>query len=53
MNISNLGDLLRAAVFRLRQRSHVPTVRKCRQLLAGEAPGEGVELDAATTPLVQ
>jgi peptidyl-prolyl cis-trans isomerase C len=37
----------------LRQQSYVTAVRQYLQLLAGEALMEGVDLDAADTPLVQ
>jgi len=37
----------------LRQQAFVTALRQCLQLLAGAALVEGVELDAADTPLVQ
>ena len=37
----------------LRQQVYVIELRQCLQLLAGRAVVEGVELDAADTPLVQ
>jgi peptidyl-prolyl cis-trans isomerase C len=37
----------------LRQQSFVTALRQYLSLLAGEAVVEGVELDAADTPLVQ
>jgi peptidyl-prolyl cis-trans isomerase C len=37
----------------LRQQAYVTALRQCLQLLAGQATVEGVELDAAQTPLVQ
>jgi peptidyl-prolyl cis-trans isomerase C len=37
----------------LRQQSYVTALRQYLQLLAGEAIVEGVDLDAAATPLVQ
>jgi peptidyl-prolyl cis-trans isomerase C len=42
-----------AVVTTLRQQSYVTALRQYLQLLAGEAAIEGVELDAAATPLVQ
>ena len=42
-----------AVVTALRQQSYVTALRQYLQLLAGEAVIEGVELDAAATPLVQ
>ena len=47
-------DSVRGAVaMSLRQQSYVTAVRQYLQLLAGEAVVEGVDLDAADTPLVQ
>ena len=37
----------------LRQQAWVTALRQCMQLLAGQAIVEGVDLDAAGTPLVQ
>jgi peptidyl-prolyl cis-trans isomerase C len=37
----------------LRQQAYVTALRQCLQVLAGAAAVEGVELDAADTPLVQ
>ncbi|VTU27554.1 Peptidyl-prolyl cis-trans isomerase SurA [Variovorax sp. PBL-H6] len=37
----------------LRQQVYVTALRQCLQLLAGQATVEGVDLDAAQTPLVQ
>jgi peptidyl-prolyl cis-trans isomerase C len=37
----------------LRQKSYVTALRQYLQLLAGSAQVEGVDLDAADTPLVQ
>ena len=37
----------------LRQQSWVTALRQCLQLLAAEAEVQGVELDEATSPLVQ
>ena len=42
-----------AVAMSLRQQSYVTAVRQYLQLLAGEAVMEGVDLDAADTPLVQ
>ena len=42
-----------AIAMTLRQQSYVTALRQYLQLLAGEADIEGVELDAADTPLVQ
>ena len=42
-----------AVALSLRQQSYVTAVRQYLQLLAGEALMEGVDLDAADTPLVQ
>ncbi len=42
-----------AMALSLRQRSYVRAVRQYLQLLAGQALMEGVDLDAADTPLVQ
>ncbi len=37
----------------LRQQTYIAALRQCLQVLAGAAVVEGVDLDAATTPLVQ
>ena len=37
----------------LRQQAYVTALRQCLQVLAGDAEVEGVQLDAAETPLVQ
>jgi peptidyl-prolyl cis-trans isomerase C len=42
-----------AVVMSLRQKSYVTALRQYLQLLAGSAQVEGVDLDAADTPLVQ
>ncbi len=42
-----------AVAMTLRQQTYVTALRQCLQLLAGQAVVEGVELDAAETPLVQ
>jgi peptidyl-prolyl cis-trans isomerase C len=42
-----------AVAMALRQQAYVTALRQCLQLLAGQATVEGVELDAAETPLVQ
>ena len=42
-----------AVAMALRQQAWVTALRQCLQLLAGQASIEGVELDAADTPLVQ
>ena len=42
-----------AVAMALRQQTFVTALRQYLQLLAGEAVVEGVELDAADTPLVQ
>ena len=42
-----------ALVLALRQQAFVTALRQYLQLLAGQARVEGVELDAADTPLVQ
>ena len=42
-----------AMAMALRQQVYVTALRHCLQLLAGQAVVEGVELDAADTPLVQ
>ena len=42
-----------AVAMALRQQTYVTALRQCLQLLAGQAVVEGVELDAADTPLVQ
>ncbi|MFM9917240.1 MAG: peptidylprolyl isomerase [Rhizobacter sp.] len=47
-------EAVRGAVeMALRQQAWVTALRQCLQLLAGQAAVEGVELDAADTPLVQ
>ena len=47
-------DAVRGAVaMALRQQAWVTALRQCLQLLAGQAVVEGIELDAANTPLVQ
>jgi peptidyl-prolyl cis-trans isomerase C len=47
-------ELVRGAVeMALRQQAWVTALRQCLQLLAGSAVLEGVDLDAADTPLVQ
>ncbi|CAN7756409.1 peptidylprolyl isomerase [Variovorax sp. LjRoot84] len=42
-----------AVAMALRQQTYVTALRQCLQLLAGQATVEGVDLDAAETPLVQ
>ena len=42
-----------AVTMALRQQTYVTALRQCLQLLAGQARVEGVDLDAAETPLVQ
>ncbi|KWT96794.1 MULTISPECIES: peptidylprolyl isomerase [unclassified Variovorax] len=42
-----------AVAMALRQQAYVTALRQCLQLLAGQAVVEGVDLDAAQTPLVQ
>ncbi len=42
-----------AVAMALRQQAWVTALRQCMQLLAGQARVEGVDLDAAATPLVQ
>jgi peptidyl-prolyl cis-trans isomerase C len=42
-----------AVAMALRQQTYVTALRQCLQLLAGQATVEGVDLDAAQTPLVQ
>jgi len=42
-----------AVAMALRQQTYVTALRQCLQLLAGKATVEGVDLDAAQTPLVQ
>jgi peptidyl-prolyl cis-trans isomerase C len=42
-----------AVAMALRQQTYVTALRQCLQLLAGQASVEGVDLDAAQTPLVQ
>jgi peptidyl-prolyl cis-trans isomerase C len=52
--IAQSFDSVRGAVaMSLRQQSYVTAVRQYLQLLAGGAVIEGVDLDAADTPLVQ
>ena len=52
--IAQSFDSVRGAVaMSLRQQSYVTAVRQYLQLLAGKAMMEGVDLDAADTPLVQ
>ena len=47
-------DAVRGAVaMALRQQAWVTALRQCLKLLAGQASIEGVDLDAADTPLVQ
>ena len=47
-------DAVRGAVaMALRQQAWVTALRQCMQLLAGQATVEGIDLDAANTPLVQ
>lgn len=47
-------EAVRGAVsMALRQQAWVTALRQCLQLLAGQARIEGIELDAANTPLVQ
>ena len=47
-------EAVRTAVAQsLRQQSYVTALRQYLQLLAGEARIEGIDLDAAATPLVQ
>jgi len=47
-------DAVRGAVaMALRQQAWVTALRQCLQLLAGQAMVEGIDLDAATSPLVQ
>jgi peptidyl-prolyl cis-trans isomerase C len=42
-----------AVAMALRQQAWVTALRQCLQVLAGQAVVEGIELDAADTPLVQ
>ena len=42
-----------AVAMALRQQAWVTALRQCLQLLAGQAMVEGIDLDAASTPLVQ
>jgi peptidyl-prolyl cis-trans isomerase C len=42
-----------AVAMALRQQAWVTALRQCLQLLAGQAEVEGIELDAANSPLVQ
>lgn len=42
-----------AVAMALRQQTYVTALRQCLQLLAGQATVEGVDLDAAETPLLQ
>ena len=42
-----------AVAMALRQQAWVTALRQCLQLLAGQATVEGIDLDAANTPLVQ
>ena len=42
-----------AVAMALRQQAWVTALRQCLQLLAGQASVEGIDLDAANTPLVQ
>lgn len=42
-----------AVAMALRQQAWVTAQRQCLQLLAGQAVVVGVDLDAASTPLVQ
>ena len=42
-----------AVAMALRQQAWVTALRQCMQLLAGQATVEGIDLDAANTPLVQ
>ena len=42
-----------AVAMALRQQAWVTALRQCLQLLAGQAVVEGIDLDAANTPLVQ
>ena len=42
-----------AVAMALRQQAWVTALRQCMQVLAGQARVEGVDLDAAATPLVQ
>ena len=42
-----------AVAMALRQQTYVTALRQCLQVLAGQAMVEGVDLDAAKTPLVQ
>ena len=52
--VSQAYEVVRGAVaMALRQQAWVTALRQCLQLLAGQASVEGVDLDAADTPLVQ
>jgi len=52
--IQQTFEAVRGAVaMALRQQAWVTALRQCMQLLAGQARVEGVDLDAAATPLVQ
>lgn len=42
-----------AVLMALRQQSYIVALRQCLQVLAGEADIEGIDMDAADTPLVQ
>ncbi|MEO6745082.1 MAG: peptidylprolyl isomerase, partial [Caldimonas sp.] len=42
-----------AVAMALRQQAWVTALRQCLQMLAGQAVVEGIDLDAADTPLVQ
>ncbi|MEO7853555.1 MAG: peptidylprolyl isomerase, partial [Rubrivivax sp.] len=47
-------DAVRGAVaMALRQQAWVTALRQCLRLLAGQAKVEGIDLDAANSPLVQ
>ncbi|MEO8936328.1 MAG: peptidylprolyl isomerase [Burkholderiaceae bacterium] len=46
-------DVRGAVAMALRQQTWVTALRQCLQLLAGQAVVEGIDLDAANTPLVQ
>ena len=47
------GAVRGAVAMALRQQAWVTALRQCLQLLAGQARVEGINLDAANTPLVQ
>ena len=52
--VSQTYEAVRGAVaMALRQQAWVTALRQCLQLLAGQASVEGIDLDAANTPLVQ